>query len=571
MNISIVPAPLIAYYPPAHQWQEAFRTCSYGLCLPCPFDGPEFGERFQNLEGGYPILATLAIASMLFLFSCYAVLPNEITRKNVYTIGLASSYVVSGLAFLISFNLEQQTKTTCVDSITRASGLRVSRCAVSGMFVVYGYVSSRIWLCLWVLKMHIQIVWRKTIADRPWIPTLHAVGVSLICACVSIPYLEYTIGPICLPRLGLPIQLLLEIPITIYDGTSLIIQCWTFAHILYMLAHTPRSAHPDSNHSKYNPLHFLQRMADSPLGGTWHLLARPVVYTSLSLMNTLLFACAFFRFTNPWDPHGGPSRRWMTRTSTWFECLVKYQHNNGAEKCTYITNAWFNYRLMVASWYYWLILCLVFSAICIRWEMLVAMKDLVFDRKVVPVAAKDTEFSIDHIASTNTTPKDTASVSAQTKYVPNWPDFDRPRTPTMTMAAMTDSPILADPIVREDYDHDASSHRTSIVSETPRTPNVRHNLDRAESELNAYLDTANCSVRKASSSQTIRSSGEKDRPISSPPEPNTTDWSLNDSLPWASPTMGEETTAHRPQLGTAACGPRTRYSSDSGVRPFYDL
>lgn len=130
-----------------------YRTCVGDLCLQCPTDRNLFGDDYINLQRGYPILACISIVLMLVLLTIFVWLPKNRTSRNVFTCGYACANIIFSMAFLFSINEAQRKKTGCYDDLIRATGLRVPRCAASGMLFVFGCLATRYWAALWITEL----------------------------------------------------------------------------------------------------------------------------------------------------------------------------------------------------------------------------------------------------------------------------------------------------------------------------------------------------------------------------------------------------------------------------------
>lgn len=367
---SNIPSPLVAWYPPPDLFKdvEHLRGCIGNVCLPCPYDIPLWGSQFGRYQLAYPYLATIALLSCLILLLCYAILSKAQTKRTVFTTGMAIGYLFLASAFLFSFTPAEQVKTVCYDSITRANALQNPRCAASGTFLVYGALSTRSWLAVWVFHMHMTIVWEKDLfITRKWLAYCLCCGIPLIFTLASIPFLEYTAGTVCLPRLGTPIQLLLELPMLVADCLGAICQGWTFGYILWVLHKQRYESGASRRASLTNWLN------DSPLGQTLKLMAKPLLYTSLCLVNSLLFLVCFFTIQNPWDSKGHPTKDYLAEANAWILCLAK--DGGKSEQCSAVNDSIFNWHAMVAGWYYSFIMATFFVLICLRRSTFIGLRD----------------------------------------------------------------------------------------------------------------------------------------------------------------------------------------------------
>ncbi|CCG83377.1 protein of unknown function [Taphrina deformans PYCC 5710] len=195
---------LIPWFEPAKEWAgiESF-----------------FGAQHGILMDGLFYTALVALVMNVFILLFYALLPRNKTMCTIYSTGTAVANIIFTLGFLLGRATDNPAPTLCYDSITRATGPRVPRCALSGFFFVYGLLSSRFWLLIWVLDMHFKILYNKTFYGyrRNW-----AIGfvvlVPLALALISVPFLDYLSGPVCLPAYGYPLDIIVEVPIALSNA-----------------------------------------------------------------------------------------------------------------------------------------------------------------------------------------------------------------------------------------------------------------------------------------------------------------------------------------------------------------
>lgn len=528
-------------YPGAN----AYRSCVGDLCLSCPTDHNLFGEGYTALQLGYPILAIISIVLMLALLTIYMTIPKNRTSRNVFTCGHAISNIIFCMAFLFSINEEQRAKTGCYDNLVRATGLRVPRCAASGMLFVFGVLSTRYWLAMWIAELHFKIVWgRSLFKQRIWIPVAVATIVPLALACIALPYYEYNTGGMCMPRLGTPILLLLELPLAFSEGIAAILQIWTFGKIFSILLEKRESS--SMNSADTSKMTYRERMArkvsiplNTPLLSALKLSARPIVFTTLSLLCTVFIAASFFSTPVPQERSGTFSKQWQPSIDKWLACVLA--DPSRVQACAAENNTIFNYHQLVVAWYYCLIMVIGFFFLCMKMDTFYAIQEIMTSNVITRTLARQQPTDLRDANPSLTVMKqgdglESNILSVKTEYVSR----------TDSMHDLADSVLSSGDVKRVSFS-------TSLTSPRPASRPV---FDHVNSELNAYL--------VAVSTPHLPCSPE----IATPASPKSSDAlgaDIIQYLPWA--TLPDQ---HRPALGTVGC-PRSRYSFDSDVRPYHDF
>lgn len=348
-----------------------------------------------------------------------------------------------------------------------------------------------------------------------------------------------------MPRLGTPILLLLEIPLAFSDGTAAILQLWTFGKIFTVLLQKKENSSMHSESSQSTRSKHILGSFSIPLNqcliSALKMLARPIIFTTLSLLCTVFIASSFFTTPAPENRIGGFSDAWQPSIETWLACVMA--DPSKVQTCALANTTEFNYHRLVVAWYYCLIMSIGFFFLCMRMETVRAIRE--------GISSHFKSSKVDR------TPSPDAPESSSSVMIMKQTDGSESNILSVKTEYVSQADVMSD---RPDsvLSNGGSKCISSITSPMSPRPGSRPVFDHVNSELNAYL-VAGTTPRQGPQTET-----ESESPTS-PKSSGRNSNEISQYLPWDSPA-----TSHRPAYGTVGC-PRSRYSFDSDVRPYHDF
>lgn len=331
MNISEIPY-LVPYFQAEWPGADRLRTCQDGFCVPCLLQRDLANGVIVRQAEALFWLGVAACACNTLLLLIYIILPSKNSGRTVFTTNMAVSFLLFSVACLLTRDEAAQKKTVCYDEITRATALQVRRCAFSGFLAVYGILSTRLWLILWVVQNYTKVVWQKSLFhDRQWLVTVLGHGLAIIMAAGSIRTTEHLSISFCGPRNGLPLLLFVGIPVMTLDTLSAALHLWTFVRVLTdptMNRKSSRMRHNLSELSSFRP----GQLVGSSLSMR-SLLIRPFVFYTLAVLNVILMCISVCSYNSAFGDRKLQVAPSIEAMASYVQCTLDNKANRTTVDC----------------------------------------------------------------------------------------------------------------------------------------------------------------------------------------------------------------------------------------------
>ncbi|KAF2453325.1 hypothetical protein BDY21DRAFT_402361, partial [Lineolata rhizophorae] len=167
-------------------------------CLPCPIVDWVYPDDFVTQLRIANWISVASFIICVWLLISYAVLPSKKSHRHYLNVGLIISVIVLLLAWIIPLAARPNM---CFNDITPRDMHSSHACAWSGTLLLWGFMSTIIWVLLRSIWMHMRVCWDKML-DHRYMWTSIMVGIVIPAAFVTIQLtvggVSYRTGPTCL-------------------------------------------------------------------------------------------------------------------------------------------------------------------------------------------------------------------------------------------------------------------------------------------------------------------------------------------------------------------------------------
>lgn len=322
MQVSDIPG-LIPWYSASTTWHnvDSFRNCYEGYCTPCLMEREIPSGPLGAVAVGLFGLSLFSCAQMLYLLYQYWSLHPAISGRSYTTVNMTISFLTLSLAGLLGLGESQQENTLCYDSITSATGLTNVRCALSGMFVIYGLCAFRTSAFMKLRDVLDLISDRSdTLSSRTWFRVTFGNVLPVVLALAALPTLQRLGLSVCGPRFGLPFLLVLGLPVLPLDIATIV------THIRITMRVNALASEAKIRQGKVAiasaPVLVGQFDLSTPAISSIHFWLRPIYFWIVCIANvfTVVLACGFAVYAE--FGHRKPGQH-QQRMSSFVDCVFE--------------------------------------------------------------------------------------------------------------------------------------------------------------------------------------------------------------------------------------------------------
>ncbi|KAJ3068353.1 hypothetical protein HDU98_008457 [Podochytrium sp. JEL0797] len=144
------------------------QICTGACCLPCPtlfIMYPTDSLDFQGI-----VTSVINLCSLLgsaFVCVSYLVFPKK--RTHPAKMVMYASLMTAGFHVAFAINVGNPARYTCIDDITSANQFNSGVCTAQATVVLYTLLTTILWIALFVVSLHLRIVWRNSFLDDKYV------------------------------------------------------------------------------------------------------------------------------------------------------------------------------------------------------------------------------------------------------------------------------------------------------------------------------------------------------------------------------------------------------------------